>query len=150
MTQMVANSPTQDTRRPGRETTYTDEVGSIICDALARGLTPIASCQLAGVDDFTMQGWIDQDITYRRRVARAHAIAEQAFTQSIYDAAIAGDYKAGVEWLKRRRRADYGDTLDIRKVDVDVLAQFLSAAEGASVSIDCNSLLQLEAGDEEL
>src|SRR5689334_607823 len=61
---------------------------------------------------------------------RAEAEAEVMFTETLADVArgtggMQRGWRASVEWLKRRRRADYGDTMDIRRIDTEQLLEIL-------------------------
>jgi hypothetical protein len=41
------------------------------------------------------------------------------------------DWRAALEWLKRRRRAEWGDSLDLRKLDDATILQLLALEEGS-------------------
>ena len=93
----------------------------------------------AGITRETFYTWLEEKEEFSDRVARAEAKAEIALTNTLFAAGTngdtQGDYKASIEWLKRRRRADYGDTLDIRKIDAETLLRVLQTqAEAVSAT----------------
>jgi hypothetical protein len=44
---------------------------------------------------------------------------------------VPGDWRAAESWLKRRRRAEWGDSLDLRKLDDDTILRLLSLEAGS-------------------
>jgi transposase-like protein len=130
----VLNTHTQvQTRKTGRPTLYTEEKARAICDHLEKGLTKRAACALVDVNEETFRWWCDTREIFLQMVARAEAKAEEMFTEVLVKA-VGGtqgqaDYRAGVEWLKRRRRADYGDTIDVRKLDDETILRMLHASQ---------------------
>ena len=119
----------------GRPALYSEAVAQRICDTLARGSTRQASALEAGITRETFYTWLQERVDFSDRVARAESQAEVALTETVFssgtDGATAGDWRPAVEWLKRRRRADYGDTLDIRKLDTDTIRELLMAQQEA-------------------
>jgi len=60
--------------------------------------------------------------TKRTRTVTSGEKGEQTIT---VDEVEVKDWRAGLEWLKRRNRAEYGDTLDVRKLDDETLIRLL-------------------------
>ena len=119
-----------------RPTKYNQGVASRICDGLKRGLTRQACCALGGITDETFSNWLKRNLDFLDLVTQAEAEAERVFTESIYNAANEGDWKAGLEWLKRRRRDEYGDNVAIRadKEAARLLAELFPEDAGRSFS----------------
>jgi len=74
-------------------------------------------------------------------VAQAEARAEVLFTETMASCAEGtgserADWRPAESWLKRRRRADYGDTLDIRKIDAETLLRLLQSQQEAFTATD--------------
>lgn len=112
-------------------------------------MTKRGACALEEVNEATFQQWWQDREDFATMLMRAEAQAESHFTDVITRTAEGtqgqADYRAGVEWLKRRRRADYGDTLDIRKIDVDTLRELLQQQS------DSQSVYEpLEPGEDDL
>lgn len=116
-------------RKVGRPSRYSEAVAQAIFDKLSKGVTRTAAAEAAGISREAFYDWTREYDTFLDGVLKAEAEAEAVYTQSIYDAAVGEgvnkDWRAGETWLKRRRRADYGDTLDIRKVDAETLLALL-------------------------
>lgn len=119
--------------RGGRPTLYSEPVAERICDTLARGVTRQAAALEAGIDRDTFYDWLLTRDGFSDRVARAEAKAEVKLTETVFssgtDGETAGDWRPAIEWLKRRRRADYGDTLDVRKLDDETILRMIAAAQ---------------------
>lgn len=115
--------------RTGRPTLYNETLGKAICDKIAVGMTKRGACGLLGVTEEVFQLWSTTRDGFITMLAQAEAEAEEALTKTLFAAGTngetKGDYKASIEWLKRRRRADYGDTLDVRKIDAETLLALL-------------------------
>lgn len=57
-----------------------------------------------------MATWIKRYPDFAELVARAEGEVERRMAATIIQAAVDGDYRAALEWLKRRRPADWGET----------------------------------------
>ncbi len=101
-----------------------------ILDALKMGNTRRASAAYAGIATSTFYLWMKENRTFSDAVTHAEAIAEVGHVGVLAKSAISGDWRASLEWLKRRRRIEWGDTLDIRKLDDETLLRLLTLAEG--------------------
>jgi plasmid stabilization system protein ParE len=132
--------PGHTTPGPGRDTLYSDAIAQVICDKIAKGVTRAAAAEAAGISRETLQDWMRERDAFAYLVARADAEAEIAYSEALFAAATdtanaKGDGKMAVEWLKRRRRADYGDTLDVRKLDDDTILRMLHASQQQDAAI---------------
>jgi len=118
-------------RGRGRETVYTNEIGADIADKVRSGATIEAACGSHGVDRDTFYHWRDTRDDFFGMVTRAYAEAELYYTAVLKRATELPvgsiEYKAAVEWLKRQRRALWGDVIDIRRIDVAALQNLLQS-----------------------
>ena len=120
-----------------RPTKYTPEIEKKICDALAEGCTRKAAYGFVGVSANTFAEWLERFPTFLTSVTCAEAEAEAKFTKSLWKAATGydSDWRAAESWLKRRRRDEWGDSLNFTsKSDTDLLneaAEILKRAGGA-------------------
>lgn len=101
----------------------------------------MAAAESVGISCETFRLWMNDNLGFFGAVTRAEAEAEAFFTQTILKAAqgtpsSAGDWRAAESWLKRRRRADWGDKIDISLLsDEDILVEIdrrVKAREGTS------------------
>jgi len=124
----------------GRPTKYDEWIATRICNTLARGATRLGAALEAGINPDTFYDWLEKREDFSDRVARAEGEAEVALTESVFASATQaeakGDWKPAIEWLKRRRRADYGDTLDVRKIDAETLLRLLQSQQEAFAAAD--------------
>lgn len=109
----------------GRKTKRTPELEEKIFEQLQLGCTRRAACAVAGISEETFYCWMREIPEFSELVVAAENQAEAGFTNVIQKAAAAGDWRAAESWLKRRRRDDYGDSVDIKKVDDDTLIRLL-------------------------
>ena len=92
-----------------RPTKFTDRVCAKILEGLQAGLTRSAATGRAGVHPAQIGRWCTTNATFANDCDIAEAEAEARFTVIITNAAHNGDPKLALEWLKRRRRDDWGD-----------------------------------------
>lgn len=104
---------------------------NLLIHYLKMGNTRRASAAAAGVHHDTFYEWLRKNPTFSDAVARAEAIPEVGHVAVIANAAIKGDWRASLEWLKRRRRTEWGDAIDVSKLTDDQLLRLLKAAEGS-------------------
>ncbi len=108
----------------GRHTKLNSEVQKRICDALKAGNTRRISAIYGGIDEKTFYNWmnIGQNPRYTRKgevykdddifvqffqsVTRAEADCEVWHVANVKKQA-SGDWRASVEWLRRRKPADW-------------------------------------------
>jgi hypothetical protein len=133
----------------------TPEREKAFLDGLRTGLTREASASRVDVDRTQIWRWIERFATFRNAVTRAEAEAEARFTSTMAQAAAPHevvettttqgpdgtvtktvirrefDWRAAESWLKRRRRADWGDSLDVKRIDDDTLLRLIASAAGS-------------------
>jgi hypothetical protein len=97
----------------GRPTKYSLEKAKKICQALRGGSTRRAACGVNGITAETLQNWLKGNLAFSALVEEAESQAEINFTSTVATAAKEGDWKAAVEWLKRRRRDEWGDNIAV-------------------------------------
>ena len=102
-----------------------------IVHALQMGNTRTASWQYAGVSHQTFYRWLNENVKFCEAVTRAEATAEVGHVGVLAKAAIDGDWRASLEWLKRRRRKEWGDSIDVRKLDDETILRLLNLEEGS-------------------
>lgn len=115
----------------GRPTKFTDVAREQVVDALRKGYTRAAAAGVAGVHVSQVTRWCEKFATFASECAVAEQEAEAHFTELAFENC---EPKQALEWLKRRRRLDFGDTIDIRKLDDDTLLRLLSAQAGSDTS----------------
>lgn len=124
-----------------RPSKFTPERAKTICDNLRNGCTRKAAVGAAHVDFVTFLNWLNRYSSFSTDVTRAEDEAEKRFagvlalaasphdvvetvtttdangvTKTVETRRREFDWRAAESWLKRRRRADWGDTLDIGKL----------------------------------
>lgn len=92
-----------------RPTKYSEERAKQIGERLRQGATRAAAAQSSGVSCRTFERWLRTRPDFAGTVTQREAEAELAFTLTLTAAARAGDWQAALEWLKRRRRSEWGD-----------------------------------------
>lgn len=109
----------------GRPTKLTPETQEAVCNLLKIGATRRDAALAAGVSEPVLYLWLQRgrsDREARRRtrfvefleaVERAEAEARLRFTATIARAAQDGDWRAALEYLKRRDREHWGDSVDV-------------------------------------
>jgi hypothetical protein len=105
----------------GRPTKLSPEVQAVIVREIELGVDLDDAAAAAGVWYNTLNEWRKKGAEQKTgkyhefnvAVARAEGIAAENFTKTITNAAQKGDWKAALEWLKRRRRAKWGDAVDV-------------------------------------
>lgn len=120
-------------RKPGRPTKLNDAVQKLIVDAIRNGNYVEVAVRAAGIDPTTYYRWMetgeadneaDKDTphrAFREAVLHASAAAEADVVQILRDA-MPEDWRAAVEWLKRRHRDRWRDSRGL-EVDANVTAK---------------------------
>ncbi len=110
----------------------TPETLQAICDALEAGCTRRAAAWTAGISHDCFYQWIASDSDAADAISRAEAKSEAVATRRVTSAFTDGDSRVATQnaqwWLERRRRADYGPSLDLGKVPTDRLLELLAGA----------------------
>ncbi len=104
-----------------RPSKLTPETQNTIVDAILHGCTYKDAAEAAGVEYNTFNEWMKKGATsksgqyreFNEAVQVANAQCAVNFTRVIQTAAAKGDAKYALEWLKRRRRAEWGDNVDV-------------------------------------
>lgn len=104
-----------------RPSKLTPETHAVIVDAILHGATYKDAAEAAGVEYNTFNEWMKKGVDsksgayreFNEAVGVANAQCAVNFTRVIQTAAAKGDAKFALEWLKRRRRADWGDNVDV-------------------------------------
>jgi hypothetical protein len=112
-----------------RPTKYTPEREKRILAALEAGCSRRLAAQCGGVDQDTLVGWMRRYSGFSDAVTRAECQAERAAVEAIHDAAEAGDWRASVWWLERRRPESWGRTRPTLLMLLDVVG-VLATTEG--------------------
>lgn len=107
-----------------RPTKYEDVRADKICGLLRAGCTRKASAESSGITYQTFLRWLETNVSFVTSVSRAEADAENIMAAVIQKAATKGDdWRAAESWLKRRRRDEWGDALNLtNKSDYDLLS----------------------------
>ena len=117
-----------------RPSKYNESLVTAICNALEAGATKTAAAESNGVEYETFRRWMFSKVEFHALVIRAEAKAEMRFTATITKAAqgtkdIPGDWRAAESWLKRRRRAEWGDNTTV-SADREIAAALASLFAG--------------------
>jgi transposase-like protein len=105
----------------GRPSKLTPETIKTLTDAIGLGASYVDACKAAGIDYSTFAKWRQKADEQTKgeffEFFNALAVEEAAATLRhlavINNAAAKGDWKASLEWLKRRRRGEWGDNVDV-------------------------------------
>lgn len=134
----------------GRPSKLTPETQAAIVDAILHGCTYSDAAGAAGVDYNTFNEWRKKGEAstsgkyreFNEAIDRANAQCAANFTRIIQTAAAKGDWKAALEWLKRRRRNEWGDNLDVttnnEKIEIRPFVYDHSIARLAPGSVEDN------------
>lgn len=119
-----------------RPTKYSKARAESICKALQIGATRTTAAESNGIEYETFRRWMNDNVEFYAAVTHAESQAELMFTATLYKSAkgtteIPGDWRAAESWLKRRRRIDWGDNIDFRKLDDATLLRLLGLASGS-------------------
>ena len=129
-----------------RPTKLTPEAQEQIVDAILHGATYRDAAEASGVGYSTFNDWmkLGREATRKNKYSEFSEAIETAnaqcavnFTRVIQSKAALGDWKAAEAWLKRRRREDWGDVIEINqkgvtKVEVEYINSQDTTAPTAS------------------
>jgi hypothetical protein len=104
-----------------RPTKLNEETKKAILDALAYGATYKDAAEAAGIDYDTFNNWMKSGknaksgelFEFFGAVRRTEADARLKYLSTIAKAAKGGDWRAALEYLKRRDRPNWGDNVDV-------------------------------------
>ena len=120
-----------------RPTKFTDAVRDKVLEGLRAGFTRSAAAGTAGVHPAQIGRWCTASASFATDCVIAEAQAEARFTLVVTKAAQDGDPKIALEWLKRRRRDEWGDNLSLSRLsDEDVIALATGGVPGTDKAGD--------------
>jgi hypothetical protein len=104
-----------------RPTKLTPEVHKAVVDALEIGATRVDAAGAAGIDYTTFLNWMERGekdgkgifFKFFKASALAEYRARLKYLKVIQKAADDGDWRAALEYLKRRDRQNWGDVVDV-------------------------------------
>ena len=104
-----------------RPSKLTPEAKASIVEAILHGCTYKDSAEAAGISYDTFNEWMKAGeeakkgafFEFSEAVKAANAQCAVNFTRVIQTAAAKGDARYALEWLKRRRRSEWGDNVDV-------------------------------------
>ena len=104
-----------------RPTKLNKHTHKLIVDALLIGATRKDSAVAAGVDYTTFLNWMSKGrkaksgifFEFYNACDQSEAQARLNYTQVIQQASISGEWRAALEYLKRRDRENWGDNMDV-------------------------------------
>lgn len=112
-----------------RPTKRTPEVEKRITDALAGGASRRLACEYAGISQETFSVWCKRYLDFLEAVTRAEAQCEMSAILSLRQGWMqSNDWRAGLEWLKRRRPKEWGDVT--RHEIVNMVREMARATNG--------------------
>jgi hypothetical protein len=126
-----------------RPTKKTQELEAKICELLAAGNNRKTAVGAIGIHYSTFCDWLREFPEFSEAVERAEHEAE-AYYVSVLHRCAQKDWRAALEWLKRQRRAEWGDRIDIGNISDEQLLRMLdiSLAED-NVGLSATDLLKL-------
>lgn len=119
-----------------RPSKFTTEVTETILKALAYGATYKDASEAAGVDYMTFRTWMERGEAGKKpfneffeAVRRTEAEARLKYLSTIADAARTGDWRAALEYLKRRDRTTWGDNVDVTSGGKELIIKIVKASD---------------------
>jgi hypothetical protein len=105
-----------------RPTKLTPEIQEIILKAIDIGATYKDAAEAAGINYDTFNNWMKRGakassgefFEFFGAVSRSQASARLKYLSVITKAAMDGDWRAALEYLKRRDREHWGDNLEVK------------------------------------
>ncbi len=102
-----------------RPSKYSLELSAKICANLYLGNDRRTACESVGIGLRTFEKWMAHGMAhpktdkgrFRRQVIMCEAGATKQMVNVVFQAALAGDTKAAMAWLRRRRPDDWGEGL---------------------------------------
>ena len=105
----------------GRPSKLTPEVIKTLTDAIGLGASYVDACEAARISYSLFAEWMSKGkqqkkgefVDFLEAIKAEEAAATLRHLAVINNAAAKGDWKASLEWLRRRRRAEWGDNVDL-------------------------------------
>lgn len=130
-----------------RPTKYSPETAKDVLDTLSLGCSRKAAAEAAGIDQDTLANWMRRYSDFSAAVLRTEAEVERSAVVSVRKAWMAGDWKAAIEWLKRRRPKEWGDVTRHEIVNmVREMARATNGDEDAAVAEAESYLKEMRRG----
>lgn len=122
-----------------RPSKLTPDSQASIVEAILHGCTYKDAAEAAGVSYDTFNEWMKAGAEARsgkffefsEAVSKANAQCAVNFTRVIQSAAAKGDAKYALEWLKRRRRGEWGDNVDVTSGGQALTVKIVKASDGS-------------------
>ena len=92
----------------GRPSKLTPEVIQTLTSAIGLGASYVDACEAARISYSLFAEWMKKG-----REQKKGEYADFLEAIKAEEAAAKGDWKASLEWLKRRRRGEWGDNVDV-------------------------------------
>lgn len=96
-----------------RPTKYTESRRKVILEGLRAGLSRYAVSGLAEIDVCTLDNWCERYSSFSEACRIAEQAAAARFESVVIKDAANQNVDTALQWLKRRRRADWGDNVGI-------------------------------------
>ncbi len=104
-----------------RPSKITPEIIELVSNAVLHGASYQSAARSGGIHYDTFNEWMKKGREAKSGIYRefsealetANAQCEVNMVRVIQSAAAKGDWKAALEWLKRRRRNEWGDNVDV-------------------------------------
>lgn len=93
-----------------RPTKYTPDLERRFLQVLESGVSRKTAAEYVGIDEKTVINWMRRYSSFSSAVIQAESKVEVSAVMSIRQAWMNGDWRAGIEWLKRRRSKDWSET----------------------------------------
>lgn len=120
---------------PGRPSKYTPEREKRILEALAGGVSRKTAAEYGGIDEVTLIRWMQRYENFASAVIATESRVEVSAVVSVRQAWMNGDWRAAMEWLKRRRSTEWSETHRIEIVNsVREMARAAGADEDQAVA----------------
>ena len=108
-----------------RPSKLTPETIKTLTDAIGLGASYVDACGAAGISYGTFALWMQKGQEQKKgeyfdffeAIRAEEAAATLRHLAVINNAAAKGDWKASLEWLRRRRRAEWGDSVALTDPD---------------------------------
>ena len=121
----------------GRPSKLTPEVIQTLTSAIGLGASYVDACDAARIDYSTFAMWMQKGregkrgeyVDFLEAIRAEEAAATLRHLAVINNAAAKGDWKASLEWLKRRRRGEWGDNVDVTSGGNALTVQIIPASK---------------------
>lgn len=118
-----------------RPSKRTPEIEKRIMEALSAGVSRKTASEYAGIDQTTLINWMKRYPDFSNAVIEAESKVEVSAVVSVRQAWMAGDWRAAIEWLKRRRSKEWSETHRLEIIQsVRELARMTNRDEESAVA----------------